>query len=324
MAKDGVKRPSARAAAGAFVDLTRIAYFGPGVAAAFLLGAVLAMPDAPDWSALGRIVLGGLIGFSGGFVLNDWADRTRDRLALEARIHHPDYERQLRRERPFTRTRPLAIGLVSPNAGLAFALALIAVSAGIALTFPSPHRWYILSALAFCAAAEPLYCRLKPSQGDVPVATFFHAALLGVCPAVGYLALARPDWTALGLFLWLYLWEVGFNQLYDTVDAENDRLRGVATLSTTRGLPFVARWCLAASALTSGCFLWVWWTSGFGRLAEAGLCLAGAVLLGTDLVLVLRPRLRVASAAITLHQVYVMIIVAATLADAELRWFSRA
>ena len=309
-------------AALAFVDLTRVLYFGPPVFSVFLLGAVVAMPQAPYWSALVRIVIGGLVGFSGGFVLNDWADRAADRVMLDARQHLPDYERQLRKERRFTGTRPVAAGIVSPNAALAFALVLIGISGGIALTFPSPHRWYLLGALAYSTVAEPTYCVLKRRQGRVPVATFFHATLLGVCPAAGYLAVCRPDRTALGLFLSLYFWEVGFNQLYDTVDAENDRHRGVTTLSAALGLRFVSRWCLVLSAITVASFAWVWSTSGSGPVMLGAVGVAGALLLGTDALFAIRPQLRIASAAIDIHQLFVMLVVAGTVGDAALRWFS--
>jgi len=309
-------------AALALIDLTRILYFGPAVFSVFLLGGVVAMRQAPDWGALARIVIAGVVGFSGGFVLNDWADRAADRVMLAARQHLPDYERQLRRERRGTGTRPIAAGFVSPHAALAFALVLIGISGAIVCTFPSPHRWYLLGALAFNAAAEPTYCFLKRRQGKLPIATFFHAVLLGICPAAAYLAVRHPDRTALGLFLSLYFWEVGFNQLYDTVDAENDRRRGITTLSATVGLSFVAPWCLVFSTLTIASFAWVWWTSGLGAVMLGGLGVAGALVLATDGLLLVRPRLRVASAAINIHQVFLMLVVAGTVADAALRWLS--
>jgi len=304
----------------ALIDLTRVAYFGPAVAALFLLGGVLAMPNVPDWSALSRIVVGGVLGFLGGFVLNDWADRSADRVMLSTRAHDGIYQRQLRRERPFTRTRPIAEGIISANAALACALGLIALSALIAVTFPSPHRWYLLAALSFNSVAEPLYCYIKSVQSKVPIATFFHGILLGICPAAGYLALRPPDLTTLALFLSTYLWEVGFNQLYDMVDIKNDRQRGLTTLSTLFGLPFVARWCFALSMATAASFLFVWRASHFGLVMLVSVCIGGALLLVTDAILLLRPRLRVASSAITIHQVYFMLLVGGAFANAALVW----
>ena len=304
----------------AYADLTRMAYFGPAVFSVFLLGAVLAMPEGPHWGALFRVVLLGVVGFSGGFVLNDWADREPDRAMLAAGIRDPQYGRQLRRERPFTGTRPIAAGIVSPHAGLVFALALIVTSALTALTFPAPHRWYLLTIIGASTVLEPLYCLVKQRQRRFPFATFISAYLVGICPPTGYLAIRRPDLTALLLLASVYLWEFGFNQLYDTVDVDNDRRRGVTTLSTLLGLRFVAAWCVALSTLTTLAFLELWHVTHSGPAMLIGICAAAALLLGTDIRFLLRPTPAVSRPAITVHQVFLMLVVAATVADAALRW----
>jgi len=306
----------------ALLDLTRMLYFGPAVLSAFLLGAVLAMPEGPMWGTLVRILILGVVGFSGGMVLNDWADKEPDRLMLAARAHHPDYARQLRRERPFTGTRPIAAGIISPGAGFAFAMGLVAVSAGVALTLPSPHRWYVIGALALGITGEPMYCLVKQRQKRLPFATFLSGALVALPAPAGYLAIRRPDRTALLLFVSFYFWEVGFNQLYDTVDAENDRRRGITTLSRAFGLRFVGGWCLALSSLCAAAFLAVWRSAGVGPIMLAGICIAALLLLGTDARLRLRPGLKAASRAIGVHQLFLVIIVCATVADVALRWLS--
>lgn len=311
------KKPSA---ALAFVDLTRVFYFGPAVFSIFLLGAVLAMPDGPHWSALIRVVFLGLVGFSGGFVLNDWADREADRAMLTAGARDPEYLRQLRRERPFTGTRPIAAGIVSPNAGLAFALALIGISAIVALTFPAPHRWYLLAIIAISTVLEPAYCTVKHRQRRFPFATFMSAYLVGICPPAGYLAIRRPDLTALLLLASVYLWEFGFNQLYDTVDADNDRVRGITTLTTLLGLRFVAGWCFVLSVLATASFVAVWRVTHSGIAMLAGICAAAVLMIGADGYFFFRPRVRVGRAGITIHQVYLMLMVAATVLDTILRW----
>jgi 4-hydroxybenzoate polyprenyltransferase len=109
----------------ALIDLTRILYFGPAVASAFLLGVLLAMPDWPLWMPFGQIMFVGIVGFSAGFVLNDWMDREADKVTLAARGQYPEYATQLRRERPLTGTRPIAAGIIGPTSALLFALALL-------------------------------------------------------------------------------------------------------------------------------------------------------------------------------------------------------
>ncbi len=311
------KRPSV---ALALVDLTRIFYFGPAVFCVFLLGAMLAMPEGPHWAALVRIVFLGVVGFSGGFVLNDWADRVPDRAMLAAGAHDPEYLRLLRAERPFTGTRPIAAGIVSPRGGLAFALALIAVSVAVALTFPPPHRWYLVTIIAISTVLEPTYCLVKQKQRRFPFATFMSAYLVGVCAPTGYLALRRPDLTALLLLSSVYLWEFGFNQLYDTVDVRNDAVRGIRTLSALLGLRFVAVWCVVLSSLSAASFVAVWRVTGSGPAMLAGIAAAAALMVGADLYFLYRPRPRVGRADITIHLVYLIVIVLATAADSILRW----
>ncbi len=306
--------------AGALVDLTRILYFGPAVGCLFVLGAVLAMPHAPQWGALGRVLFLGLVGFSGGFVLNDVADWRADRAMLAARAHDAEYLAQLRRERAFTHTRPIAAGIVSPGAGLAYALALISISAAVCFTFPAPHRWYLLAILAYCSVAEPAYCAIKKRQRVFPVATFFHAPLEALCPVAAYLAVRAPALTCVGLFASIYCWEVGFNQLYDTIDVENDRVRGVTTLSSVLGVRFVAGWAFTFSLLSTAGFAFTWWASHSGPVMLAGVLAAGALMAGADAVLFLRPRKEVARTAIRLHLLQIILAVSATAADAALRW----
>jgi len=308
----------------ALVDLSRVLYFGPAVLSAFLLGAVLGMPEGPKWGALLKILLGGLAGFSAGFVLNDCMDAEADRRMLAARAHLPEYEKQLRTERRFTGTRPIAAGIVSPSGALAFAAALTAVSAAIAATFPAPHRWYVLGGLGIGVVGEPAYCLIKRRQRRLPLATFLSAPLVALPAPVGYLAVRRPDATAALLFASFFFWELGFNQLYDTVDAENDRLRGITTLSVSLGLRFVAVWALAMSSLCCVAFVLLWRAAAGGTAMLAGLLVAGALLIGTDGLLVARPRLPTARRAISLHQVFIVIVVAATVLDAAVRWLSGA
>jgi len=306
--------------AGALVDLTRMLYFGPAVAAMFVLGIMLAMAQAPMWWAFARVMVAGLAGFSAGFVLNDLAGWRADREMLAARAHEAQYAEQLRKERLFTGTRPIAAGIVSPAGGLAFALALIAVAALVCLTFPSPNRWYVLAILVYCSVAEPLYCIIKEKQHVFPIATFFHAPLEALCPVAAYLAVRPPALTLVGLFTCIYFWEVGFNQLYDTIDVENDRVRGVTTLSSVLGVRFVAGWAFTFSVLSTAGFVFTWWASRSGPVMLAGVLGAGALMAGADAFLLLRPRKEVARAAIGIHLLQLILVVGSTTADVVLRW----
>ena len=305
---------------GALVDLTRMLYFGPVVLSFFILGVMLAMPDAPVWSALARVLLAGGIGFAGGFVLNDWAGWRTDKVMLAARAHEAEYLAQLHRERRFTGTRPIAAGIVSPAAGLAFGLGLMAVSGAICLTFPSPNRWYLVAILAYSAVAEPAYCFIKEKQKLFPIATFFHAPMEALCPVAAYLAIRPPDLTPVGMFVAIYCWEVGFNQIYDTIDVENDRLRGITTLSSVLGVRFVAGWGFAFSVLCTAALVFTWWAAHAGLIMLIGVLGAGALVIGADAVLFARPTQPIARKTIGIHQGQLVLVVLATTLAAALHW----
>jgi len=306
--------------AGALVDLTRMLCFGPAVLSLFLLGVMLSMPNAPVWSALVRVLLLGAVGFAGGFVLNDWADWRADKAMLAARAHDAEYLAQLRKERTFTGTRPIAAGIISPAGGLAFALGLIGVAAAICLTFPSPNRWYLLAILGYCTVAEPTYCLIKRKQKVFPIATFFHAPLEALCPVAGYLATRRPDLTPLGMFAAIYCWEVGFNQLYDTIDVENDRLRGITTLSSVLGVRFVAGWAFTFSVLCTAALVFTWRVAHAGPIMLIGVLGAGALMAGADAYLFSRPTRSVARRTIGIHLTQLILVVLAVSAGVALHW----
>jgi len=52
----------------------------------------------------------------------------------------------------------------------------------------------------------------------------------------------------------------------------------------------------------------------------AGICVAAALLLGTDALFLVRPKLRMASAAIGIHLAFILVVVVATVVDSAARW----
>jgi len=281
------RRPPLALVLGGLLDLTRMSWFGLFVVTGFALGAVVGFHQLGSfngWDLL-KILVGGSLGFAGGFVLNDWADSEQDRVLYAGRELDQSYQKQIRRERPFTKGRPIAAGIVTSSQALLFALLLYALAAAFAYSFPSPHRWYLLGLMVYTGLGEPFYCVVKRRQGHTPFATVLTATLLGITPLAGYLALGHPGLLALAIFLILVTWELGHNQAYDIIDYENDKSRGLRVATVMLGLDFVARWVFTSVLLHLGAVVFL------GLVAKMGWIYLGITAIGAIPLLIAAGRL---------------------------------
>ncbi len=281
------RRPPLTLVLGGLLDLTRMSWFGPFVVAAFALGAVAGFHELgrfDGWDLL-KILVGGSLGFAGGFVLNDWADSEQDRVLYAGRELDQNYQKQLRRERPFTKGRPIPAGIVTSSQAFLFALLLYALAGAVACSFPSPHHWYLLGLMVYTGIGEPLYCVVKRRQGRTPFATVLTATLLGLTPLAGYLALGHPGLLALAIFLVLVTWELGHNQAYDIIDYENDKRRNLRVATVMLGLDFVARWVFVNVLLHLGAVVFL------GLAARMGWIYLGITTIGAIPLLIATARL---------------------------------
>ncbi len=268
---------------GAYFDLTRMSYFGAPVAAVFLFGTLVGfgVTGQFDWVVLVKVLFGGLLGTSAGFVLNDMADRRHDRVIYGEAVPDELYLRQIRMERPFTKARPLAAGILSPIEAGVLCAVLAGLAAVIALTFPPPRNYWILAILGYNFVGEPGYCWVKQRQMRFPLATFITGSLIGLWPVAGYAGAALPDRVAFLLFLVIFFWETGHNQVYDIVDYENDRRRGLNVMTVLYGLKAVSTWVFVLGILLCASVVALWRVADFSpvflAVAGAGLALFTAM-----------------------------------------------
>jgi 4-hydroxybenzoate polyprenyltransferase len=211
------------------------------------LAAVLAASGMPS----ARVVAIGLVaawaGFLAVFSLNDILDRRVDAAALRAGKAEVDgYDL----DAAFLR-HPLAQGTMSLRLSLLWVAGLALVAAvGAWLLGP-----LCLALFGVAVALEVLYCGLRS-------VTWFKTVVSGVmvgCGGLaGWAAVAPLRWSAIPIFLFLALWEIGCRNLAnDLADLGPDRAVGVRTVATTFG-PAVAasaNLVVAASVIATVPFL---------------------------------------------------------------------
>ena len=230
----------------------------PGLAAVLAAGG---MPGA-------RVAAVGLVaawaGFLAVFSLNDVLDRRVDAAALRAGKADVDgYDL----DAAFLR-HPLAQGALSLRLSVLWvaALALVA-AAGAWLLGPQ-----CLALFAAAVGLEVLYCGLRSVTW---AKTLVSGVMVGCGGVAGWAAVAPLRWSALPVFLFLALWEIGCRNLAnDLADLGPDRAVGIRTVATTFGPEVAARANLvvAAAVLVTVPFL------GLGAWALATALTSGALL----------------------------------------------
>ena len=240
------------------------------------LAAVLAAGGLPA----GRVVWIGLVaawaGFLAVFSLNDVLDRRVDAAALRAGkavVDGYDLDAAFMRH-------PLAQGALS----LRFSLAWVA---GLAL-IAAVGAWLLgplcLALFAAAVALEVVYCGLRSVTW---AKTIVSGVMVGLGGLAGWAAVAPPRWSALSVFAFLALWEVGCRNLAnDLADLGPDLAVGIRSVATTFGPVIAARATLvvAVAVLLSVPFL------GLGTVALTLALVSGAALVAWPAaVLVRRP-----------------------------------
>ena len=191
----------------ALADLTRtrqafLSVAQPG------LGAVLAVGGLPSL----RISLVGLIAAAAGFLavylLSDVLDRRADAAAR---------------------------GHLSLRFSLVWVVSLGAFCALLAYTLAPVCLLFFGAAVAL----EIVYCALRTVT---PWKTVVSGMMVGLGGVAGWAAAAPLSWRALGVFVFLALWQVGGRNIAgDLADVESDRSVGATTVATVYGPAVAAR-----------------------------------------------------------------------------------
>jgi 4-hydroxybenzoate polyprenyltransferase len=206
------------------------------------LGAVLALGALPSARVLAIGVPATLAGSFSVYAFNDLLDRDVDARSLAAgKDAVPEHDV----DTTFVR-HPLARDMLSLRLSVAWVVGLVLVAALGAVALDP-------LALAFFAAAvalEVLYCALRSVTSWKTVAS---GVMVGCGGLAGWAAVAPLRWSALGLFLFLALWEIGGrNIVNDLSDIASDAAVGIRTVATVRGEAAAAR---AAAAVAAACLV---------------------------------------------------------------------
>jgi 4-hydroxybenzoate polyprenyltransferase len=239
----------------------------PGVAA------VLAHGGIPPLKVTALGVLTAFAGYTAVYALNDLVDYRNDRDRVRSQR---STETGSHLDAVFVR-HPMALGLLSFKAGLAWAAAWAAAALIGAYILNPVCAWIFLAACML----ETVYClMLKVSH--------LRAVVSGMVKTSGALAAVfavdpAPSWGFLAvLFLWLFFWEIGGQNVpNDLIDLEEDRLLRAKTIPVRLGVNRAVATIMVSLGLSVGLSLCLPWVApgGSDYLLAAGISLAGICLL---------------------------------------------
>ena len=224
----------------AYIDLTR-AHFLPAWPLIFCSGLFLAFANYGgfSWSLTLKAALIGLFGFEAGFVLNDYIDRYRDRLDVENSL--TGYWR------PF-KERPIPSGKISSKGAFSLFILLAGITSILIFTLPFPNSLYVFSIMLYSYGIEVFYQIKKRSQ-KYPIAQLLGRTDFTLFPAAGYLCYGHPDITILLYTIFFYPWTMAHLGLNDFIDVENDKARGMQSITILYGLKKTMYWITGFTAL---------------------------------------------------------------------------
>jgi 4-hydroxybenzoate polyprenyltransferase len=161
------------------------------------------------------------------------------------------------------------------------------IATSIALSFPIPHRYYLLVLGIICLIGELSYQYIRRR---LPLSHPIMAIVLALFPAGGYLAVSHPTLTPLVLFFIIFFWELGpHNQGADIVDLERDHVCRTKTLATCLGVNQASRLALLGAILTVVSSSLLFLVTNLGPIYLAGAMITGTILLGSSILLVRNP-----------------------------------
>jgi 4-hydroxybenzoate polyprenyltransferase len=258
----------------AYIDLTR-AHFLPAWPLIFCSGLFLAFANYGgfSWELTIKTALIGLFGFEAGFVLNDYVDRNRDRFDVENRL--TNYWR------PF-KERPLPSGNISSKNAFWLFIFLAGVTSALIFTLPYPNSFYVFVIMLYSYGIEAFY-QVKKRNQKYPVAQLLGRTDFTLFPAAGYLCYGQPDMTMLLYMVFFYPWTMAHLGLNDFIDLENDRARGMKSITVLYGSKGTMYWITGFTALHF--IAGVLFVRELGVLAHYGFLVGFVLLAGANLYL---------------------------------------
>ena len=217
----------------AYIDLTR-AHFLPIWPIFFCSGLVLAFANYGgfSWSLTMKTALIGTLGFEAGFVLNDYVDKNIDRFDIDNTL--TNYWR------PF-KERPIPSGKISSKDALWVLILLIGVNSVLIFTLPYPNSLYVFTIMLYSYSIEAFY-QIKKRDQKYPIAQLLGRTDFTLFPVAGYLCYGHPDKTMLLYMFFIYPWAMAHLGLNDLIDLENDRAKGMKSITVLYGIKGTKYW----------------------------------------------------------------------------------
>ncbi len=258
----------------AYIDLTR-AHFLPAWPLIFCSGLFLAFAnyDGFSWTLIIKAALIGLLGFEAGFVLNDYVDRDRDRLDVENRL--------TKYWRPF-KERPIPSGRISSKSAFWLFILLAGINSALIFTLPYPNSLYVFSIMLYSYGIEAFY-QVKKRNQKYPIAQLLGRTDFTLFPAAGYLCYGQPDMTVFLYMVFFYPWTMAHLGLNDFIDLENDKARGMKSITVLYGSKGTMYWITGFTLLH---FLAaIFFLKELGVIAHYGFLVGFILLSGANLYL---------------------------------------
>ncbi len=258
----------------AYIDLTR-AHFLPAWPFIFCSGLFLAFGNYGgfSWPLTLKVALIGIFGFEAGFVLNDYVDRNRDRLDVENTL--TNYWR------PFNE-RPIPSGKISSKNAFWLFILLAGITSTLIFTLPYPNSLYVFVIMLYSYGIEAFY-QVKKRDQKYPIAQLLGRTDFTLFPAAGYLCYGQLDMTMLLYMVFFYPWTMAHLGLNDFIDLENDRARGMNSISVLYGLKGTMYWITGFTVLH---FLAaIFFLKELGVIAQYGFLVGFVILAGANLYL---------------------------------------
>ena len=261
----------------AYIDLLRLQFFFAWPLL-FCSGYLLALSEYGifPWPSLIHAALIGFFGFEAGFILNDYVDRDYDKKDIER-------DKLTKYWRIFG-SRPVSEGLISSRNALALFLLFVLITTVLILILPYPNSLYVLAIMFVCYALEVFY-QVKKRDQRVPVAQLAGRIDFALFPVAGYLCAGVPDITAILYFAFFYPFAMAHLGANDLIDVNNDRARGMNTITTLYGERGTAYWI--AGFTGANVIMAILFMTQLGWIARVGIVL-GLVLLTIAMIWIIK------------------------------------
>ena len=263
----------------AYIDLLRLQFFFAWPLL-FCSGYLLATTvyGGFSWPTLLHVALIGLFGFEAGFILNDYVDRDYDKKDIEK-------NRLTKYWRVFG-SRPVSEGLISPGNALILFLIFVLVTTVLVLALPYPNSLWVLAIMFLCYALEVFY-QVKKRDQRFPAAQLAGRIDFALFPVAGYLCAGIPDITALLYFAFFYPFAMAHLGANDLIDVNNDRVRGMNTITTLYGECGTAWWIAGFSAVNV--IMAILFMTQLGWIARGGIVIGLILLTIANVVIIKNP-----------------------------------